>query len=51
MTKHAWLLWPGHHCVTLLSPQCDLIYNVGGAVDTLMQTGTLCALVLLVNVT
>ena len=25
--------------------------NVGGAVNTLMQTGTACALVLLVNVT
>ena len=27
------------------------MYNVGGAVNTLMQTGTACALVLLVNVT
>ena len=35
----------------LLSPQRDLMYNVGGAVNTLMQTGTACALVLLVNVT
>ena len=35
----------------VLSPQRDLIYNVGGAVNTLMQTGTACALVLLVNVT
>ena len=35
----------------LLSLQQDLIYNVGGAVNTLMQTGTPCALVLLVNVT
>ena len=35
----------------MLSPQRDLIYNVGGAVNTLTQTGTACALVLLVNVT
>ena len=35
----------------LLSSQRDLMYNVGGAVNTLMQTGTACALVLLVNVT
>ena len=34
----------------MLSPQWDLIYNVGVAVNTLMQTGTACALVLLVNV-
>ena len=27
------------------------MYNVGGAVNTLVQTGTNCALVLLVNVT
>ena len=34
----------------LLSPQQDLMYNVGG-VNTLTQTGTACALVLLVSVT
>ena len=37
--------------VSMLSLQRDLIYNVGGAVNTLTQTGTACALVLLVNVT
>ena len=36
-------------CHRVLSPQRDLIYNVGGAVNTLTQTGTPCALVLLVN--
>ena len=35
----------------VLSLQRDLMYNVGGAVNTLMQMGTACALVLLVNVT
>ena len=35
----------------VLSPQWDLIYNVGGAVNTLTQMGTACALVLLVNIT
>ena len=35
----------------MLSPQRDLRYNVGGAINTLTQTGTTCALVLLVNVT
>ena len=35
----------------MLSPQQDLIYNVGGAVNTLTQTDTTRALVLLVNVT
>ena len=35
----------------VLSPQRDLRYNVGGAVNTLTQTGTTSALVLLVNVT
>ena len=35
----------------VLSPQRDLMYNVGGAINTLTQTGTACALVLLVNVT
>ena len=35
----------------VLSLQQDLIYNVGGAVNTLMQMGTACALVLLVNIT
>ena len=35
----------------MLSPQRDLKYNVGGAVNTLTQTGTACALVLLVIVT
>ena len=45
------------HCILLLllpillSPQRDLMYNVGGAVNTLTQMGTACALVLLVNVT
>ena len=38
-------------CDYMLSPQRDLMYNVGGAVNTLTQTGTACALVLLVNVT
>ena len=28
----------------LLSPQQDLMYNMGGAVNTLTQTGTACAL-------
>ena len=36
---------------SVLSPQRDLMYNVGGAINTLTQTGTACALVLLVNVT
>ena len=35
----------------MLGPQRDLRYNVGGAINTLTQTGTACALVLLVNVT
>ena len=35
----------------MLSPQQNLMYNVGGAVNTLMQMDTACALVLLVNVT
>ena len=35
----------------VLSPQWDLRYNMGGAVNTLTQMGTTCALVLLVNVT
>ena len=35
----------------VLSPQLNLMNNVGGAVNTLTQMGTTCALVLLVNVT
>ena len=35
----------------VLSPQRDLMYNVGETVNTLTQMGTACALVLLVNVT
>ena len=35
----------------MVSLQWDLIYNVGGTINTLTQTGTSSALVLLVNVT
>ena len=38
------------HDHNVLSPQLDLRYNVGGAINNLTQTGTTCALVLLVNV-
>ena len=35
----------------MLSLQLDLINNVRGAIDTLMQMSTACALILLVNIT
>ena len=35
----------------VLSLQLDLRYNVEGAVKTLMQMGTACALILLLNIT
>ena len=35
----------------MLGPQWDLMYNVGGAVNTLTQMGIAYALVLLMNVT
>ena len=40
----------GPNPLEVLSPQQGLIYNVGGAVNTLTQTGTACALVLLVSI-
>ena len=40
-----------HFYSYVLSLQRDLKYNMGGAINTLTQTGTTCALVLLVNVT
>ena len=50
-TTEAYVRGGGPADENLLSPQRDLKYNVGGAVSTLTQTGTACALVLLVNVT